>query len=80
MCQAAFLAYTLLSQKRKGVNWSRGSAKYLVLFDKLFIQCGNQYDIPLSLLAAWLSKLCVTGASVVFLRSALTVGLLCLIF
>lgn len=60
---------------------SRGSAKYLVLFDKIFIQCGNQYATPLSLLAAWLSKLYdVIGASVVFLRSTLTVGLLYLIF
>lgn len=51
------------------MSWSRGSAKYLVLFDKIFIQCDNRYDIPLSLLAARLSKL--SGVSVVFLRSAL---------
>lgn len=45
---------------------------HLVLFAKTFTQCVNRCDTPLSLLAAWLSNLYGTGASVVFLRSALT--------
>lgn len=49
---------------------------------KILIQCGTQYDIPLSLLVVWLSKVYVTAAPVVFLKciSDIIVGLLCLIF
>lgn len=52
------------------MSWSRGAAKYLVLFDKIFIQCDNQYDNH-SVFWQHGFQNYVTGVSVVFLRSAL---------